>query len=100
MRKKRKKKLVMMALIILGIGIVVLTIDFFIVRKIAMDRFSIYEAKAKSVTTSYGKMSYIDEGRGEPFLICHGITGGYDQGFDVMSGRTDDYRIIAPSRCG
>ena len=100
MRKKRKKKLVMMAFIILGIGIVVLTIDFFIVRKIAMDRFSIYEAKAKSVTTSYGKMSYIDEGRGEPFLICHGITGGYDQGFDVMSGRTDDYRIIAPSRFG
>lgn len=100
MRKKRKKKLVMMAFTILGIGIVGLTIDFFIVRKIAMDRFSTYEAKAKSVTTSYGKMSYIDEGRGEPFLICHGITGGYDQGFDVMSGRTDDYRIIAPSRFG
>ena len=39
-------------------------------------------------------MSYIDEGSGEPFLICHGITGGYDQGFDVMGGRTDDYRFL------
>ena len=100
MKKKRKKKIIMIVLCILGIIILALTIDFFVVRKIALDRFAGYKAKAKTVNSSYGKISYIDEGEGESFLVCHGITGGYDQGFDVLSGRTDDYRIIAPSRFG
>ena len=96
MKKKRKK----LALCVLFIIILALTIDFIVVRKIAMDRFATYEAKAKTINSSYGKISYIDEGAGEPFLICHGITGGYDQGFDLLSGRVDDYRVIAPSRFG
>ncbi len=78
----------------------VLAVCFFVTRKKALDRFATYEARAKSVDTSFGKIAYIDEGRGETFLICHGITGGYDQGFDVMGGRTGDYRVIAPSRFG
>ncbi len=65
-----------------------------------MDRFFVYKAKANSIYSSYGQISYIDEGEGEPFLVFHGITGGYDQGFDVLSGRTADYRVIAPSRFG
>ena len=100
MKKKRKKKIIMIVLCILGIIFLALTIDFFVVRKIALDRFAGYKAKAKTINSSYGKISYIDDGEGEPFLVCHGITGGYDQGFDVLSGRTDDYRIIAPSRFG
>ncbi|MCR5105508.1 MAG: alpha/beta hydrolase [Eubacterium sp.] len=96
MKKKRKK----IALCVLFIIILSLTIDFIVVRKIAMDRFATYETKAKTINSSYGKISYIDEGAGEPFLICHGITGGYDQGFDLLSGRVDDYRVIAPSRFG
>ena len=99
-KKERKKKRIMIAFCILGIIVLALTIDFIVVRKIAMDRFAVYEAKAKTINSSYGKVSYIDEGAGEPFLICHGITGGYDQGFDVLSGRVNDYRIIAPSRFG
>ena len=97
---KRKKKIKMLALCIVGFIVLVFAIDFFVVRKTAMDRFAVYEAKAKSINSSYGMISYIDEGEGEVFLVCHGITGGYDQGFDVLSGRTDDYRIIAPSRFG
>ena len=97
---KRKKKIKMLALCIVGFIVLVFAIDFFEVRKTAMDRFAVYEAKAKSINSSYGMISYIDEGKGEVFLVCHGITGGYDQGFDVLSGRTDDYRIIAPSRFG
>ncbi len=99
-KRKSKKKNKMIALCIVGIIVLGLAIDFFVVRKIAMDRFAVYEAKAKSINSSYGMISYIDEGEGEAFLVCHGITGGYDQGFDVLSGRTDDYRIIAPSRFG
>lgn len=100
MEMKRKKKIKMLALCIVGFIVLVFAIDFFEVRKTAMDRFAVYEAKAKSINSSYGMISYIDEGEGEVFLVCHGITGGYDQGFDVLSGRTDDYRIIAPSRFG
>ena len=66
----------------------------------AIKRFERYEAKAKTITTSYGKISYIDEGKGEPVLVCHGICGGYDQGFDVLKDKTDNYRVIAPSRFG
>ena len=100
MEMKRKKKIKMLALCIVGFIVLVFAIVFFEVRKTAMDRFAVYEAKAKSINSSYGMISYIDEGEGEVFLVCHGITGGYDQGFDVLSGRTDDYRIIAPSRFG
>ena len=100
MEMKRKKKIKMLALCIVGFILLGFAIDFFVVRKTAMDRFAVYEAKAKSINSSYGMISYIDEGEGEVFLVCHGITGGYDQGFDVLSGRTDDYRIIAPSRFG
>lgn len=100
MEMKRKKKIKMLALCIVGFIVLGFAIDFFVVRKTAMDRFAVYEAKAKSINSSYGIISYIDEGEGEVFLVCHGITGGYDQGFDVLSGRTDDYRIIAPSRFG
>ena len=96
----KRKKIKMLALCIVGFIVLVFAIDFFVVRKTAMDRFAVYEAKAKSINSSYGMISYIDEGEGEVFLVCHGITGGYDQGFDVLSGRTDDYRIIAPSRFG
>ena len=100
MKGSRKKKILMTALCILGVIVLALAMDYYKVRKTALDRFASYEARARSITTSFGKMSYIDEGRGEPFLICHGITGGFDQGFDVMSGQTDKYRIIAPSRFG
>ncbi len=100
MKSKRKKKTLMIAFCILGIVVVALTIDFFVIRKTALDRFAVYEAKAKTINSSYGKISYIDEGMGEPFLVFHGITGGYDQGFDVLGGRTADYRVIAPSRFG
>ncbi len=97
MRKKRIRRMILIAL---GIAAAVLAVDFFTVRNQALKRFAVYQAKAKSITTSFGKISYIDEGEGEPFLVVHGITGGYDQGFDVMGGRTADYRVIAPSRFG
>ena len=95
--KITKKK--MIYILLLGI-IIAFALDFIAVKKIATDRFAVYEAKVKIINSSYGKISYIDEGEGEPFLVFHGITGGYDQGFDVLSGRIGDHRVIAPSRFG
>lgn len=75
-------------------------INFMSVKKEALARFSTYEEKAKTVETSYGKLSYIDEGRGEVILSCHGICGGYDQAYDTLAGKYETYRILAPSRFG
>lgn len=56
--------------------------------------------KAKTISLSYGKMTYVDQGKGEAILVVHGIFGGYDQAFDAVKGKLSDYRIIAPSRFG
>ena len=55
----------------------------------------------KTMDTSYGKMSYLDEGSGEAVLLSHGIFGGYDQAFASLTGLLgNDCRKIAPSRFG
>jgi len=69
-------------------------------KKRAQERFAKYKAMANTADTSYGKMSYIDEGTGEVILICHGICGGYDQAYDTLAKVEHNYRILAPSRFG
>ena len=81
-------------------GLAILMFSYVRVTREAKERFAAYEQKAESVMTSFGKITYIDEGQGEPVVISHGICGGYDQGFDVLKGRTNLFRIIAPSRFG
>ncbi len=94
------------------------------IKKEAEARLASYQAKAQSLMTSYGKISYLDEGvcptegfRRETGLLretaiprqeedpatilsIHGICGGYDQAYDIVSPYVDKYRIIAPSRFG
>ncbi len=70
------------------------------VSKEANLRFENYQEKSKSVQTSYGKITYIDEGQGPAILSIHGICGGYDQGFDTLENETENFRVIAPSRFG
>ena len=70
------------------------------VTKEANLRFNTYQEKSKSVQTSYGKITFIDEGKGPAILSIHGICGGYDQGFETLEKETEHYRIIAPSRFG
>lgn len=100
MKKKGKKKMLMIGIAIIGIIAIVMGICFFADRKEAANRFAVYEEKAESIMTSYGKLSYIDEGSGEAILSCHGICGGYDQAYDTLAGKENQYRIIAPSRFG
>ncbi len=97
MKRRGFKMTILAAAIILT---VILAIDFVSVEIRAMKRFASYTAGTEMITTSYGKITYIDEGEGVPVLVCHGICGGYDQGFDVLGDKTDLFRVIAPSRFG
>ena len=97
---ERKKKKMYRVLGVLCVIAVILGIFFLNARRNALVRFAVYEAKAKSVMTSYGKLSYIDEGSGEAIISCHGICGGYDQAYDTLAGKETSYRILAPSRFG
>ncbi|PID70938.1 MAG: alpha/beta hydrolase [Flavobacteriales bacterium] len=49
---------------------------------------------------SYGNIEYLDKGTGEVILVCHGIFGGFDQGYESVKDLSNDYRIISPSRFG
>ena len=97
MKKTRVKKMI---LIIILLIVVALAIDFIVVRSKAVARFQTYQAMAKTAETSYGRVGYIDEGKGEAVLVIHGICTGYDQGYDVLKECTDKFRVIAPSRFG
>ena len=58
------------------------------------------EYDEKTISLSYGDMSYVDKGNGEVILSVHGIFGGYDQAFDTCKDFASGYRILAPSRFG
>ena len=97
--RKRGKFMIIISVILL-ILVVTITIKYNIALKKASERFETYQNKAQTFETSYGKITYIDEGEGEVILSCHGICGGYDQAYDTLSDKTDNYRVIAPSRFG
>jgi 2-hydroxy-6-oxonona-2,4-dienedioate hydrolase len=59
------------------------------------------EFKPKIISTGKGSIEYATYGKGEPVLMVHGASGGFDQG--VIFGRkllNDQFHIIAPSRIG
>lgn len=67
--------------------------------KISKNKLKSYDSK--QIDTSFGTMSYIDEGIGETIFISHGIFGGYDQGYVSLKKLVaDDYRKIVISRFG
>jgi len=98
MGKKRKFMIIVFG--ILFLLVVAIAIKYNIALKKASERLETYQNKAKTVETSYGKITYIDEGEGEVILCCHGICGGYDQAYDTLSDKTEYCRVIAPSRFG
>ena len=48
-------------------------VNFLSTRKASQERFAVYEEKSQTIETTYGTLSYIDEGEGEVILSCHGI---------------------------
>lgn len=65
---------------------------------VAEQRLNDYQPQHRAL--SYGDMTYVDKGTGPVILVAHGISGGYDQGYEALHGKEDQYRILAPSRFG
>lgn len=70
------------------------------VRSVAKVRLREYEPRAANI--SYGRVTYVEEGRGIPLLMSHGLYGGYDQGVDAARALLphNTFRVISPSRFG
>lgn len=85
-------------LLLLAVYLIAQGIRCNIAVKKSKERLTAYGAE--TVNLSYGKMSYVDVGKGEAILSVHGIFGGYDQAYDTCKDLSSDYRIIAPSRFG
>lgn len=99
MENKKVIKIIVVVLVcIIALYLVVQFIRCGMEAKKAYQRLKTYNAK--TISLSYGKMTYVDQGKGEPILVVHGIFGGYDQAFDSVKEKISDYRIIAPSRFG
>lgn len=59
--------------------------------------------KKKSITMNspYGLIEYGSRGEGDPVLLIHGASGGFDQGVDLAAQHVGEgYEVIAPSRFG
>jgi len=53
------------------------------------------------IDTPYGKIEYAVQGDGQPVLIIHGNSGGFDHGLNLAAENFDDgFMAIAPSRFG
>ena len=81
----------MISIIVLCIFVAVFfagCVSFSKVKREADERFSYYEAKANTINTTYGQISYIDgspdsENSTETIFSVHGICGGYDQAYEI-----------------
>lgn len=103
MTSQPKRRKVVMWIII---SVVAIVLSFLAIQAIRCS-IAIRDAKtrletynAKTVTLSYGDMTYVDEGEGDTVLCAHGIFGGYDQAFDSCREQVATNRVIAPSRFG
>ena len=57
--------------------------------------------RSKTMSPSLGVMEYALSGEGEPLLVIHGASGGFDQALDMTGALTGfGHRLIAPSRFG
>jgi 2-hydroxy-6-oxonona-2,4-dienedioate hydrolase len=57
--------------------------------------------RSKTLVASLGVMEYATMGEGEPALVIHGASGGFDQSLDMTGALAPlGFRLIAPSRFG
>lgn len=99
--KAKKNKGMKILLAVLAIIAAFLLIQYILCSRAVQRGYQRLETyNHKEVELEYGAMTYVDQGSGDVILSIHGISGGYDQAFDSVSGKVSEYRIIAPSRFG
>lgn len=91
--------------VLLSLGLLLIIVLAFVIPKYIRDlraaqkKASVYRAMA--VTLADTSIEYLRSGNGQPILVSHGITGGFDQGLGLsrlyIGGQ---YDIIAVSRFG
>jgi pimeloyl-ACP methyl ester carboxylesterase len=70
-------------------------------RDIKKAYFTLSSLDRQIFNTSCGPIEVASRGQGEPVLVIHGISGGFDQGLGwAQAYLGDGYQIIAPSRFG
>ncbi|MGG1573387.1 alpha/beta fold hydrolase [Fictibacillus sp. NRS-1165] len=56
--------------------------------------------KLKTADLGTVRMSYMDEGKGEPIVLLHGFCGSHEYWEEVIPELAKDYRVIAPDLRG
>lgn len=92
------QKIISAILLVTTVYLTVQAVQTYHVVRISADRLAAYEAK--TISLSYGNMTYVDEGNGPTILSIHGMFGGYDQAYDKAANLAASFRVLAPSRFG
>jgi 2-hydroxy-6-oxonona-2,4-dienedioate hydrolase len=91
-------KLLVLALVLLAI---VLSLYLPYRRDIKNAYSTLSSLDRQIIDTACGPIEVAIRGQGEPVLVIHGISGGFDQGLGLaQSYLGDGYRLIVPSRFG
>lgn len=91
-----------MGYLLLFVVLIIICIEFYLYKKDMKNAYArLNQYEVQTLTTSFGKMNYLDLGAGETVIISHGIFGGYDQGMTSLNQVVGDTcRKIAPARFG
>jgi len=95
---KNLKILFVIIIISISFYTIIMSIKLTIDLKDAKEKLKSYQPS--QMILSYGNIEYLDRGDGEVLLVCHGIFGGFDQGYESLKDLTKDFRILSPSRFG
>lgn len=95
---KNLKLLFVIIIISISFYTIIMSIKLTIDLKDAKEQLKSYQPS--QMILSYGNIEYLDRGDGEVLLVCHGIFGGFDQGYESLKDLTKDFRILSPSRFG
>ena len=95
---KNLKILFVIIIISISFYTIIMSIKLTIDLKDAKKKLKSYQPS--QMILSYGNIEYLDRGDGEVLLVCHGIFGGFDQGYESLKDLTKDFRILSPSRFG
>lgn len=85
----------------LAFGILAVGIPLALFSTWRADRLAKLDGGSEWMQTGFGKIEFVQAGKGEPILAIHGAPGGYDQGMALAAPLIPaGFAIIAPSRPG